>query len=411
MDVSHWCRDVPDLARFVTGTPLMLGEDWYAGHGGGGRHRLRARLELDASDPLGAMKDVAASVGATVAWSDGLMRIRGPSWHGMATVRVAPELRRGHHVELIVEQPVDEARAQAGARELGRGSPALAPFVALCDENGAAFEAVVCLRFAEGRDFGFLSFGRQGLSPVLADLGPWLARGGFQRCTGDGEAEAWSREGLPRVTIARWDSSPETLRVDIEGLSAFEMEPAGLPGTAEVFRRALSLWALYKRSELEGRWKKARPEERAELGRANASILAWARREGADPSLALLQPLGSWNKPQKIWGGWRLEALGALAWALELCAELPRYGTLLSGEALRDVFGDLEATAPVRARARLRPREVLTAARGDADAWVLRAASGASRGGAGFEEASMQRSTAIERAAALRWVLEGGAWD
>lgn len=419
MNVADWCRDLPDLEHFVTGAPRMLGEDWYAV----GNHRYRARMPLVHRDPFGGVREAARRLGVRVEWDKnaGWMRLEGAGWVGTAAVGGRPELAMGEHLEILVQQRADPARAGAGARALALRAPAFAPFVQLCDEQGAAFESAVVLQFAGGRQFGYITFGRGGLGAYLAaHLDAWLRSRGFQEEVEGGET-LWCLDGATRLSIARWDTSPDTLRVDIAGLAEFETRsaasaviPQGVPAAADVFRRALSLWAVWKRMTFEVAWTRATAEQRSALERSNVSLIDWAEREGALAALSaeerrtLLQPVGGWNKPQQMNAGWCVEALGAIAWALSLVGELPPYGTLVSGEALGEVLGTLGSTERIRASARLRPRDALEHARADAEGWIARTAG--AQGGGG-KDLSRVRSSALERGRALRWMLEGGAWE
>lgn len=127
-----------------------------------------------------------------------------------------------------------------------------------------------------------------------------------------------------------------------------EQNPAGdetLPPTSQrVARRMLALMAVAARGLIEP----YSDEDDADVARLDIltwldTLEIWDELEPAE--LELLQsPVGTLDPPLDIDAAWRVEAVGALAWALQLY-ELPSYDTPVHAGELREVVRYLDPQA------------------------------------------------------------------
>lgn len=91
-------------------------------------------------------------------------------------------------------------------------------------------------------------------------------------------------------------------------------------GIDEVVTRACALSAMYVRARVEGGLKYSSGEHLAKWRALGEHLQRWCRDADLSPTERerLRRPLASWAEQVRIDAEWRLEAVGALGWALSL---------------------------------------------------------------------------------------------
>jgi hypothetical protein len=148
---------------------------------------------------------------------------------------------------------------------------------------------------------------------------------------------------------------------------------------ADVALRALCLGGLIMRSEYEKVVRDIGVDLVLEIHRGlSAQLDRWLAEErlvehqSRHERRLFAKPLGSWNEQDSVEVSWRLEALGALSWALHLVPEMPPYDQeFAQAETVRHL-GLTRPTANFVRAAHLRPSGEIGRARAVAELWHWR---------------------------------------